>query len=132
MGMLYDEFGNPVSYENKYLRNQNGYQRSQMNYHTEQQTNGIEWVQGIGGAKAYYVQPGTKKFLMDSENSTFYIKEVDSSGRPLPLQVFDYTQRKPEEKPEEPEYVTRKELATIQKDIEEIKERLAAKPEKEE
>lgn len=31
--------------------------------------------------------------LMDSENSTFYIKTVDSSGMPQPLRIFDYTER---------------------------------------
>ena len=31
--------------------------------------------------------------LMDSEASTFYIKSSDSSGMPLPLRIFDYTER---------------------------------------
>ena len=31
--------------------------------------------------------------LMDSENPVFYIKSADVSGIPLPLRVFDYTER---------------------------------------
>ena len=30
---------------------------------------------------------------MDSENSVFYIKTTDNSGIPLPLRIFDYTER---------------------------------------
>ena len=30
---------------------------------------------------------------MDSENSVFYIKTTDNSGVPLPLRIFDYTER---------------------------------------
>lgn len=31
--------------------------------------------------------------LMDSENNVFYIKSSDASGMPLPLRIFDYTER---------------------------------------
>ena len=30
---------------------------------------------------------------MDSENNVFYIKSSDASGMPLPLRIFDYTER---------------------------------------
>lgn len=33
--------------------------------------------------------------LMDSESSVFYIKTVDASGMPLPLRIFDYSERTP-------------------------------------
>ena len=55
--------------------------------------NGIIWVQGEEGAKGYLVAPGENRLLMDSENSTFYIKSTDASGMPMPLRVFDYTVR---------------------------------------
>lgn len=55
--------------------------------------NGIIWVQGEEGAKGYLVAPGENRLLMDSENSTFYIKSTDASGMPMPLRVFDYTER---------------------------------------
>ncbi len=58
-----------------------------------QQQNGIIWVQGEAGAKSYLVAPGQSVLLMDSEGSAFYIKSTDLSGMPLPLRIFDYTER---------------------------------------
>lgn len=55
--------------------------------------NGIIWVQGEEGAKSYLVAPGNTVFLMDSEREVFYMKTVDANGIPLPLRVFDYTER---------------------------------------
>lgn len=54
---------------------------------------GIIWVQGEEGAKGYLVAPGENRLLMDSENATFYIKSTDASGMPMPLRIFDYTER---------------------------------------
>lgn len=54
---------------------------------------GIIWVQGETGAKSYLVAPNQSVLLMDSESNTFYIKSSDTSGMPLPLRVFDYTER---------------------------------------
>lgn len=39
------------------------------------------------------VAAGNSVLLMDSENSTFYIKSTDASGMPQPLRIFDYTER---------------------------------------
>mgnify|MGYP004609781161 FL=1 len=58
-----------------------------------QQSPGVIWVQGEEGAKAYMVAAGNSVMLMDSESSTFYLKSTDRSGMPLPLRVFDYTER---------------------------------------
>lgn len=55
--------------------------------------NSIVWVQGEVGAKAYPVAPGSSVLLMDSEEAVMYIKSTDNSGMPLPLRVFDYTER---------------------------------------
>ena len=55
--------------------------------------NGIIWVQGEEGAKAYMVAPGNSVFLMDSEASVFYIKSSDASGMPMPLRIFVYLYR---------------------------------------
>lgn len=66
-------------------------QQSQMT----QQVNdtGILWVQGEAGAKSWAVAPGKSVMLMDSESNTFYIKSSDNSGMPMPLRIFDYTER---------------------------------------
>ena len=55
--------------------------------------NGILWVQGEAGAKSWAVAPGKSVMLMDSESNTFYIKSSDNSGMPMPLRIFDYTER---------------------------------------
>lgn len=54
---------------------------------------GILWVQGEAGAKSWAVAPGRSVMLMDSESNTFYIKSSDASGMPMPLRIFDYTER---------------------------------------
>ncbi len=58
------------------------------------QTNqGILWVQGEAAARSYLVAPNTTVLLMDSESQTFYLKSTDTSGMPMPLRIFDYTER---------------------------------------
>lgn len=57
------------------------------------QNNGIQWVQGPEVAKSSYVPPSKSGLFMDSESNCFYIKTVDASGMPLPLRIFDYTER---------------------------------------
>ena len=78
-------------YDNPYLRQMA--QMPQFQQFTAPQNNGIQWVQGEEAAKSYYVQPGKSVLLMDSESKCFYIKSVDASGMPLPLRIFDYTER---------------------------------------
>ena len=66
------------------------------------------------------VAAGNSVLLMDSENSTFYIKATDASGMPQPLRVFDYSERtasqkhpaQTAQKPKE-EYVTRQEFNAL-------------------
>jgi len=52
--------------------------------------NGIIWVQGEAGAKAFPMGPGANAILMDSEGDYFYIKSTDISGMPQPLRKFSY------------------------------------------
>ena len=85
----------------------------------QQINGGIIWVQGEEGAKAYMVAPGNSVLLMDSENSSFYIKSSDASGMPMPLRVFDYTERVASRAPAQAavtpveEYVTRQEFDAL-------------------
>lgn len=67
------------------------------------QSNGIQWVQGEAGAKAYNVSAGQSVLLMDSECQSFYIKSTDVSGMPLPLRIFDYTERTAQNVQREPQ-----------------------------
>ena len=68
-------------------------QMPQFQQFTAPQNNGIQWVQGPEVAKSSYVPPSKSGLFMDSESNCFYIKTVDASGMPLPLRIFDYTER---------------------------------------
>ena len=82
-----------------YMNYQTGYQpqalptmQSQV-YSPAPSSNGINWVSGESGAKSWIVGRGESVLLMDSENQCFYLKSADASGMPLPLRIFDYTER---------------------------------------
>ena len=58
----------------------------------QSQNNGINWVQGIEGAKAYQLPPNSNVQLLDSENDgIFYIKISDNVGM-CTLRKFRYTE----------------------------------------
>ena len=90
----------------------------------QQSSNGIIWVQGEEGAKAYMVAPGNSVLLMDSENSAFYIKSSDNSGMPMPLRIFDYVERNAKQQTQNikpnVEYVTRQEFDAFSARINDI------------
>ena len=90
----------------------------------QQSSNGIIWVQGEEGAKAYMVAPGNSVLLMDSENSAFYIKSSDNSGMPMPLRIFDYVERNAKQQMQNikpnVEYVTRQEFDALSARINDI------------
>jgi len=92
----------------------NTYAQSLAQPQAQPQSSGINWVQGEAGAKSYALAPNQSILLMDSEKDVFYIKTTDSSGMPLPLRVFDFTERaaaKPEAAPAPvADYVTREEF----------------------
>ncbi len=89
-----------------------------------QAQNGITWVQGEEGAKAYLVAAGNSVLLMDSEAKTFYVKSTDVSGMPLPLRIFDYTEREAHPKAAGPapteDYVTRDEFNILSAKIDRL------------
>lgn len=103
------------------------------------QTNqGLLWVQGEAAARSYLVAPNTTVLLMDSESQTFYLKSTDTSGMPMPLRIFDYTERTaqqnvPQNAPQaaqsapedlDSKYVTREEYSRLQAKYAEIMEKL--------
>ena len=112
--------GFPINYQQMYP--QYNYIPQQPIIQTQPVTNdnGIIWVQGEAGAKSWAVAPGKSVMLMDSENSVFYIKTTDNSGIPLPLRIFDYTERTQQNtvsaeaaQATNPQYVTKDELKEI-------------------
>lgn len=69
------------------------YQLNQPIQQPTQSNQSLIYVQGEAAAKSWMVGAGQSVLLMDSENPVFYIKSADASGIPLPLRVFDYTER---------------------------------------
>lgn len=91
----------------------------------QQHNNGIIWVQGESGAKAYPVEPRNSVLLMDSEKDCFYIKSTDSSGVPMPLRTFMYSEvvqqpvRQVEAPSNDQQYITREEFEEFKRMIQE-------------
>lgn len=85
--------------------------------------NGITWVLGENAAKSFPVGAGQTVVLMDREEPVMYMKSVDQSGMPLPLRIFDITERTAQHtesvvaKPETPDYVSRSEFDKFKEDV---------------
>lgn len=117
----------PNFYQNPYQQYQPQYTQYQIPQSVPQQQNGngINWVQGEAGAKSFIVANGQSVWLMDSENPVFYLKSTDPSGIPLPLRVFDFSERTSQNTPV-PEnnvlenYVTRQELQEFENRISQL------------
>ena len=73
--------------------------------------------EGEEAAKAYMVAAGNSVLLMDSEKHSFYIKSTDQSGMPMPLRIFDYTERTAQPQKKTEEYATREELKALEERI---------------
>lgn len=125
----YNQFYQPPLQDNlAQMRNNQYMQMPQMpqmqQTQNQQSSNGIIWVQGEEGAKAYMVAPGNSVLLMDSENSAFYIKSTDNSGMPMPLRIFDYVERNAKQQTQNikpnVEYVTRQEFDALSARINDI------------
>lgn len=88
--------------------------------------NGITWVLGENAAKSFPVGAGQTVVLMDREEPVMYMKSVDQSGMPLPLRIFDITERTAQHtesvvaKPETPDYVSRAEFENYREDMRRI------------
>lgn len=98
---------------------------NQYAYQTQaQQGNGINWVTGEAGAKAYLVAPNTSVILWDTESQTIYVKSADATGLPS-MKTLDYTMREsivPEAKISPvSDYATKDDISIIRNEIDEIK-----------
>lgn len=76
--------------------NGNVYKNPYLRYYDEclgmNNKNGINWVQGVAGAKSYNdLRPGDTVLLMDSEEDRLFIKTADSIGKPS-IRVFRLTE----------------------------------------
>lgn len=91
--------------------------------------NGIIWVQGEAGAKAYFVPAGKSAMLMDSEEQVFYIKTTDASGMPNALRIFDYKERT-QQLPKNDIAVAEQQPNTNSQEYEELEKQIVALNEK--
>lgn len=53
-----------------------------------------EYVQGEEAAKSFPVAPGVFAVLLDIEKPVIYTKTTDQYGRPQPIKILDYVERK--------------------------------------
>lgn len=81
----------PYTGNNPWINAQTGSNMQTQSYPTSNNT--FVWVQGLEAAKAYPVAPGNQVLLFDSDAPVFYIKHADQTGRPLPLEIYDFKKR---------------------------------------
>lgn len=62
-----------------------GYQQS-----AQQTTDDRIWVQNEYSAEAYLVAPNSFVRLWDANKPIFYEKRADASGRPMPIESYEY------------------------------------------
>ena len=84
--------------------------------------NGIIWVSGEAGAKAYMIAPNSTVQLWDSEEQVIYLKSADASGMPS-MKILDYTVRETNQPTAKKAisndvYVTKEELKAYQDALE--------------
>lgn len=75
---------------NPYQTNSNYY--SQFN---QQPSDERIWVQNEASADAYLVAPNGFVRLWDATKPVFYEKRADATGRPLPIDVYEYSKKQP-------------------------------------
>ena len=93
----------------------------------QQQNNGIIWVSGEAGAKAYMVAPNNTVQLWDSESQTIFLKSADASGMPS-IKILDYTVREAQNRQNNPPAVADDKSSTYatKDEIKAVSDRLAA------
>lgn len=120
-------------YQNPYVFPTQGYQQAvspmynqlnnqlQQPQQVQQQNNGIIWVQGVEGAKAYQIPPNSNVILMDNDDSKFYIKSTDAVGMAT-LKSFRFEEivnvkQNSQNNAQNANYVTQEEFTKLKNDI---------------
>lgn len=112
--MTYPQMYTPPAYQPQMPQNQGN--------------NGIIWVSGLAGAKAYMVAPNCTVQLWDSEAQCVYLKSADASGMPS-IKILDYTIRD-QQTAQTPltqpvgDYATKQEIDALRAELEQLKARL--------
>lgn len=84
------------------------------------------WVQNETSAEAYLVAPNGFVRLWDSNAAKFYEKKADPSGRPYPMEVYEYRKISPVLGP-----IDTESRVDYTAEIKELKERITALEKKE-
>lgn len=71
----------------------NGYQPSYQNQYQNQGTDDRIWVPNENAAESYLIAPNGFVRLWDANKPCFYEKRADASGRPLPIEIYEYKKR---------------------------------------
>ena len=119
-GYMYQGYNQAYTqpYQDRLSQLQNQYQQTMPQVNPQPLQNGSQgllWVQGDAGAKAYMMAPNMTVLLMDSEAQLFYLKSTDMSGVPT-LRTFKYTEVTSQpvlEEVQDSKYVTRQEYDEI-------------------
>lgn len=87
------------------------------------------WVQNEASADAYLVAPNGFVRLWDASLPRFYEKRADATGRPLPIDVYEYTKKQPTsliqpQKEDEGSIDLRKELEGLNRRIEALEKEI--------
>lgn len=82
---------------NPYLQN---YQPTYQANFQQPQQNSIQdervWVSNQQAAESYLLAPSSFVRLWDSSTSKFYEKRADATGRPLPMDIYEYKRISPQ------------------------------------
>lgn len=106
--------------------NYNPYQSYFNQPQQRQNTDERIWVQNQAGAEAYLLAPNSFVRLWDSSEPIFYEKKSDATGRPYPLEIYEYKRREPLRAPE-----AQNPNKSLYDEIEALKSRLSTLEEKE-
>lgn len=83
-----------------------------------QPNNGITWVQGIDGARAYMLPANSSAILMDSDGPYFYIKSTDNVGMPqVKAYRFEEVGAQPQQQMQQQDFVPRAEFEQLRNDF---------------
>lgn len=128
IGGMQNQYG--YNYGNPSFGNMNNFQQQGMvvpqkqNMPSNINTN-IVYVNGLDGAKNYYLPPNSNFALWDNDSSMIFHKQVDSTGR-MTVLAYDVVLHEEKQK-ENPaninpnDYVSRKEFEALKSDLERFK-----------
>ncbi len=82
-----------MAYGNPYYYNQPNYSGLQIPTNTTQNNIVCVYVPSEEAANSYPLGPNQFGVFLDTDKSVIYTKKTDQFGRPLPMQILDYTVR---------------------------------------